>query len=439
LTASLDAIPPLEGPKVGAPRSDLRPVVASGAARAVVLPLAAVLNLGETAILVNAVGPGSYGAVLLVGTFFQLLPFADLGVGAAVTRAVAASRFPASDWHVAKVMRRSLRMLVGSSVVLIALALALGASGAWTPILGLKNQIAHADLVATLTLVLFAAQLPLALGQRVLLGAGKNHIAVIATIVQPMAAFLLAVALRIGHAPPGSYVLIFPVALIVTSSVMAVIAQRLTGIRPTFRGPANASVLPVAVPMFLMTVGLPIGLQSDKLVLSHRLPEALSQYALTFQLYAPAWYVLSTAAFALLPVFTHRRAVGLTYRRLWVQATAIFAGLAALGGAAFVVGAPLVTHVITRGRIHPELSLRVAFASLLLVQTTGLVSGMLLNDPRELRFQAFCVLNMMIANLGLSWVLIGPLGVAGPVIASVVSMGVLMVLPAWVAAARTAR
>src|SRR3954470_14451728 len=108
----LDEAPQLDGAKLGSTRSDLRPVVASGLFPALLLPLAAVLNLVETAILVGAVGPGSYGAVLLVGTIFQLLPFADLGVGAAVTRAIAASPYPASDWHVAKVMRRSRRVLV---------------------------------------------------------------------------------------------------------------------------------------------------------------------------------------------------------------------------------------------------------------------------------------------------------------------------------------
>lgn len=428
------------GAEVGraAEPSDLRPVVASGVLRALVLPLAAVLNLVETAVLVGGVGPGSYGAVVLVGTVFQLLPFADLGVGAAMTRAIAAAPDPRTDPYVASVFRRCVRLLCVSAAVLALVAVALGGSGLWPRLLGLHGEVSSPGLVATLTIVLFAASLPFGLGQRILTGAGKNHVLVAASVVQPVVALLVAVAVRLASGPSGAYVLVFPGALLVTMIVMTVLAIRLTGIAPSLAGPADARVLPVALPMFLLTVGLPIGLQSDKIVLGHRVPESLSEYALAFQLYAPLWAVLSTAAFALLPVFTRRRSLGLPHRALWLRATGGFAVLAALAGGALVLLGPLVVRLQTDGRVPVGLDLRLALAALLVLQITGLVSGMLLNSPDELRFQAACVLNMMVANVGLSWLLAGSLGVAGPVIASAVSIGLLMTVPAAVAAWRTA-
>src|SRR4051812_13970215 len=252
-------------------------MLASGGIRAALLPVFAVLGLVETGVLIAAVGPTSFGAVLLVGTLFQLLPFADLGVGGAGTRAIAASRAPGTDEHVAKVIRRSRRVLCVSALVVIAVAASLGFAGAWGPILGLDGQVAHPDLTATATLVLFAAALPLSLGQRMLLGAGKNHVAVAAAIVQPVSALVLALALYAASAPADAYVLLFPVSNLVSVLLNRALARRLVGTRTSLRGPSDVRVLPIALPMFLMSVGFPISLQSDKIIISHQLdPQALT-------------------------------------------------------------------------------------------------------------------------------------------------------------------
>jgi O-antigen/teichoic acid export membrane protein len=282
--------------------------------------------------------------------------------------------------------------------------------------------------------VLFATALPLTLGQRILLGAGKNHVAVAASIVQPVAALTLALALYAASAPADAYVLTFAIANLVSVLTMSALARRLVGIRTSLRGAADVRVLPIALPMFLITVGIPLSLQSDKIVISHQLdPTALAEYALAFQLYAPGYTVLSTAALALLPVFVRRRAHGLAFRRLWLQVTVAFAGIAVVGGVVYVVATPLVAGLVADERISLPAGLRWAFAGLLIVQISGFVSSTLLNRPREMARQATAVLNMTVANLGLSWVLAERIGVAGPVVASAITMGLLLVLPQIVA------
>ncbi len=402
--------------------------------RAALLPVFAVLGLVETGVLISAVGPASFGAVLLIGTLFQLLPFADLGVGGAVTRAVAASRSPATDEHVAKVIRRSRRVLLASAVVVAVVSALLGLAGAWGPILGLDGQVAHPDLTATATLVLFAAALPLGLGQRMLLGAGKNHVAVAATVVQPASALMLALGLYAVSAPADAYVLLFPVANLISVCLMSVLAWRLVGIRTSLRGPSDVRVLPIALPMFLISVGFPISLQSDKIVISHQLnPQALAEYALATQLYAPGFTVLSTAAMALLPIFVHRRAHGLAFRSLWLRVATGFAAVAAVGGLVYVVATPLVAGIVSDEKIRLSPGLRWAFGALLIVQISGFVTSTLLNRPEEMSRQATAVLNMSVANVGLSWVLAERVGVAGPVVASAITLGLLLVLPQVVA------
>ncbi len=426
--------------------AELRPVIASGLIRAVLIPVSAVLALGTAKVLFGAVGANAYGPVVFVGTLFQLLPFADLGVGAAVTRAVAAADDPARSAHVAAVLRRSLRVLTISAGVLVVAAFVLGLFGAWESLLGLDSRLPHANIAATATIVVFALQLPLAVGQRTLLGAGKNHVAIAIGIVQPATAFTLAVVLRLAGVSEAAFVLIYPCAVLTSSVVTTLVARRLTGLRlspvaawrPAPPNGVPARVLAIALPMFLMTVGLPIGLQCDKVIISHRLPSrVLSEYALCSQLYVPGWLVLSAAAFALLPIFTRRRAHGVPHRRLFAAVGAGFTALSVLVAVGFVLVSPLIADVLSDGHVRLGLGLRLAFAALLVVQTAGLVSSMVLNRPEEMRFQAGCVLLMMPVNVGLSWWLAGAVGVAGPVIASAASVGVLMTLPAAIRAARS--
>jgi O-antigen/teichoic acid export membrane protein len=426
---------------------DLRPVVASGAVRALLLPLSAAVTLGTSTLLVDAVGATAYGAVVFIGTLFQLLPFADLGVGGAVTRAVAASDDPRHDLFVLAVVRRSLRILLLSGGVLSAIAIVIGLAGVWGPILGLDGQVSHANVVATATIVIFALGLPFALGQRVLLGYGKNHLAVATGVVQPIVALLLTVALWASKAPAAAFVLVFPVGLVAGSTATSLLARRLTGLRlsllaalrpPPIGDHPPARVMDIAVPLFLLSVGLPLGLQSDQIVISHRLPPgALSEYALCSQLYLPGWAVLSTSAFALLPVFTRRRARGIPHRQLFWRLSGVFAAVSGAIGAAFVLLAPFVAHLISSGSVPLGLDLRLGFASLLIVQTLGLVSGMVLNRPEEMRIQAACVMVMMVSNLALSWWLAAAVGVAGPVIASAVTVGICMTLVSGIRAARS--
>ena len=439
-----------EGVQVGRlkPASDLRPMIASGGVRALLLPVSAVLTLGTSSILVRSVGATAYGAVIFIGTLFQLLPFADLGVAAAVTRAVAASDDPAHDPYVAAVLRRCLRVMsMGAAIALIALII--GSFGAWGPLLGLDGQVKHANAAATATIASFGLALPLALGQRVLPGSGKNHLSIAAGIVQPTTALVLSAILWGAGAPAGAFVLIYPIGLVVSSTTTTLLAGRLTGLHisplaaiaslpPGAPAHPQAQIMNIAVPMFVLSIGLPIGLQCDKFVISHRRPpRALSEYALCSQLYVPSWLVLTAAASALLPVFTRRRARGLPHLQLWSRLTVAFAASSLVLGLVFTLAAPFVARLIASGRVHIGLDLRMAFGALLVVQTTGLVSAMVLNRPNEMRVQAYFVVAMMISNVVLSWVLAGRVGVAGPVIASAVTVGLLMTIPSGIRAARS--
>jgi len=105
-------------------------------------------------------------------------------------------------------------------------------------------------------------------------------------------------------------------------------------------------------------------------------------------------------------------------------------------GGSLVVALPVIVDVLSRGTVVAPSLLAAAFAGLIVVQAAHLPSAMLLTSPPLLRFQAACVVTMLAINVPLSWVLAGAIGAAGPVIGSVVAIGLAQLLPGLLKARR---
>ena len=143
--------------------------------RAATLPVTTLAGLLAARVTVSTLGVHGYALFALVVGLAALNPVGDLGVGAAVTDAVARRQELGAD-GVQRVLRTSLRVLMLASLVLTLTAWAMAALGSWAPLLGVPPSREVEVAVAT-SLTLFAAGLPLGLGNRVLLGAERNDIA----------------------------------------------------------------------------------------------------------------------------------------------------------------------------------------------------------------------------------------------------------------------
>jgi hypothetical protein len=102
----------------------------------------------------------------------------------------------------------------------------------------------------------------------------------------------------------------------------------------------------------------------------------------------------------------------------------------------FLLLAGPIIEWMSNGTATPELPLLASFAALLVVQSLHVGSGILLITPAQLRFQAVCVVALVLANLPLSWVLAPVLGPTGPVLASVVTVAACQLVPGVIAAHR---
>ena len=144
---------------------------ASAGARVATLPLTAIASALTTYLIVGYAGAEMFGYVNLIATLFLLLPFADLGLGAAIVNKVASASSIHDDEGARALTRAAFLTLVMAAAGLIAIVGVAAAGGLLAQFVGLGDVEASAVNAAILVAIApFAIALPFGVGQRVLLG-----------------------------------------------------------------------------------------------------------------------------------------------------------------------------------------------------------------------------------------------------------------------------
>jgi O-antigen/teichoic acid export membrane protein len=420
------------------------PVVRGWTARFLTLPLTAVASFGATAVAVNAVGATAYGYVALIATITALLPFADLGLGSTVQTASAVAADPATDPEFDGHLLSAIRLLFLSAAVLIIGSTAAGLWGVWRPALHVPARAGiDPNVVAPLVVAAFAIALPFSIGQRILLGRSRTELAVGLSASASLFALLSASGLALVNAPVSAYAVVPSLSIFVAAVLGAITAAHVTRVRlgalalraVRVRAFPGRGVVGAALPMLVVMVGLPIALQSDRIVLAHRASaSALAQYALAAQVYATVWGVVYSGGVALWAKFARERSSGVDVSASWRRAFEWFAAAGLFFAVPTGFALPWIVRLVSGGSVQAPASLSWAFAGLLAIHTAHLPSAMLLTTRTMLWFQACCVVLMLGINLPLSWVLARPMGAAGPVLASVVAVASAQLGTGWVVA-----
>ncbi|HEY8524538.1 MAG TPA: oligosaccharide flippase family protein [Acidimicrobiales bacterium] len=424
-----------------APPSAWRSVARSAGVRVLVLPVSAVLGVVNTRLIVENYGRDAfaqYGLLVALGT---LLPFADLGMSAAIMNAIGASERPSRDDHVRRVLVTSIRVLVCSAAVIVAVSALISAAGLWPELMGEGLLPGSGPVAAALCLAIIGITLPAAIGQRVLSGLGRNHVTIAIQGLQTpvvMVVLLVLVALEAGD---GTYLAVVPYTVTFVISVAAtVVAARLVrpqigrALRgaPRLRTVRGAKVFDVAVPMLVQMIALPVAMQSDRLVLSHVAGSAdLARYNLAAQMYLPVWQVVSAAGVALWPIFARARARGEPGAQSPMTLAAGFGAAGAAACVAISLGSGWLANLASSGEIEIPVSVLVAFSVFMVCQAAKYPLGMFMTDAAGLRYQAVMILIMLPVNLGLSIVLTAWWGTVGPVIGSAVGVLLFQVVANW--------
>lgn len=432
---------PAEGGTTGSDRGDSatpsawRSVVRSAGTRVLVLPLSAVLGILITRVIVGSYGKDAFAQYGLLVAIGALLPFADLGMSAAIMNAVGGSADPSRDLHVRRVLITSIRVLVCSGTAIVGASVLISAFGLWPWLLGDGLMPGSGPIAAGLCLALIGITLPVAFGQRVLTGLHKNHVMIALNALQsPIVFGVLVVAAVTGMSWGGTLAPVVAYAATLFLSGLAVVfaarwirPQIGAALRavPRVRRERGTKVSDVAWPMLIQAVALPVAMQSDRLVLSHVAgPSDLATYNLSAQMFLPVWQVITSAGAALWPIFARARARRASHESSPVPIAMGFAGAA--GAACIVIGvaSPWLARLASGGQITVPLSMVVSFTVYLVCQGVQYPLGTFLTDAEGLRYQAALIVMMVPCNLALSIVLASRFGAPGPVIGSAVSAAV---------------
>lgn len=412
---------------------DLRVSSLAAIAKLLALPVGAVASLVAARLVVRTLGAEGFAVYALIVGLAALLPFSDLGVGAAVMDATA-RRDETGLESVERVLVTSWRVLCAGAVGLAGASWAAAGFGGWGFMLG-TGRSASVEVAAAVATSLYAVGLPLSIGPRLLTGAGRNHHVTLiqtASIVASLGLLALAAVLR---APLWGFAAAPFVATLAGNAVSLALGARSAGVRcgEIFRRALRLSergmdVRPIAGPMVAITVFLAVAYQTDRIVLSHvsSLGEVAS-YSVGFQLFSPLMGLIGAAGVSLWPVYARRRlGVG---RQALVQAEVAFGVLGALLAIALVVVGPFLARFVGEDDVHVDIWLLVAFAGLLFIQAVSYPMAMLLTDPGGLRFQARLHIAMVLINLPASILLARLIGAVGPVVATILSIAIALFVP----------
>jgi O-antigen/teichoic acid export membrane protein len=415
--------------KSGASRS----VLQSAIARAASFIPAALATLGTSRLIIEHYGIPALDSFALVTSLILLIPLQDLGMGAAVTSAFA-ERGPRDDHSVAVVLT-AMRVLSVSSLALAIASAIVAALDAWPTLLG---SASGPNAYVGAAVCIYALTFLPGLGQRMLLGIERNHmVVVIQTLWNPLMLAGVAVLAITGVGPawivlvPSTAglavtVLTFWYAVHVTDFPLRAVLTRIP-FRARYKG---GSVWAISGPMVVLTLCVPVILQSDRIVLSHvSTKQVLANYTITMQIFAPVSALIAASALPLWPMWIKARARGERGPSV-VRVVALFCGAAGVLCALLVLIANPLAHVIGGARIHVGIALPVAAALAITMQAAALPVGMALRDPPGLRFVAVCTAVALPVNIGLAVGLAEVWGGPGPLVATFLVTLFVQTLPA---------
>ena len=408
-------------------------------AKVVVMGVSGVFGLVNTSLIIRHFGADAFAQYNLLATFPTLMPFTDLGIGAVILNTVASSTDPSRDSAVRRTITTAVRVLLGSALVISTVGIVIMLLGGWPWLLGDKLMEGGGPTV-TVCLIIYAAALPLSVGQRVIIGLGRSATQVISQgVVSPaMSCFLLlAIVTGLGR---GNAVSIYSyIANALVSVICIVVAWRAT--RPLFRealkdvphlrSVRGVRIVNTAGPQLLQSLAIPIAFQTDQLLLSHLgQSQALAEYGLANRLFNMLTQTVMAAGVAMWPMFARARAD----KRIEspFKPAIVFSGGGFLLALALVAITPWAARVMSGGEVVLPAVLVWAFAAYVAVEAGKQPLGMYMTDPRGLQFQVIPVLILVPMNLAISWALIGPFDAAGPILGSVISVILCQILPyAW--------
>lgn len=426
--------------------------------RIAVLPISAICALTTAGLTVHYAGVLAFGFITLVAQLQLALPFADLGMGAAVARAVARADGSAKSLEEVRILIRRTALLLTVVGLLGALASALsGVYGFWSRVFDVPAALApQIDLVMSLVLVIFFLSLPLGIAERVLVGRDRADVLVVLGLLPSVGNLLVVLVLGQLGISVAWLALGLPLSTLgflgvcgylaflhprigirgIAAAAVPLSAERGDRRRRAAEGTSIKLILLGGLPVLLATAGMVLSEQHGRIVLASAATALdLSEYAIALQLYMPIYSVLYMAATVLWPRFAVDPGPD-----LWRHANLMLTGLGGAAALGYVVFARPVADLVTGGSLVPSWGVVLGLGAALVAQSAHLTQTNLFTDRRGFWLQAAMslVLLLVVVPGTLLGIQLG-LGPAAPGVSMAIGVTLAQVIPGLLLASRLVR
>jgi O-antigen/teichoic acid export membrane protein len=394
----------------------MRSIITITLTRLMTMVPTAIATVLSTRLVLGRFDAETFNAFTVVFAVMMMIPLSDLGVGAALTTAVAENGV-----HHPRTQQTALtaaRILATSGIVLAVGALLFSGFGLWPGILG------HGTLATNaygLTLVLYAMSFVPGLAQSALLGINRADLTILvqASLAPAMAAGVGVCAML--DAPAWSVVLAPGIAILAVSLLNAYVGSTVSGLRLLPLVPRlldrkrfpGTKISAMAGPALIVSLTTPITLQGQRFVMSHiNTAEDVAKFSVSIQVFMPLFFLIPAAASPLWPLFARQRVSGVKTVSLSKILLLFALGTTLAAGATLALADPIASFV-TGGEVNLGLAMPALVAAGTVLLSVSMPVSMAMMYPAGLKRIAQLALIATPLNLIGSIVAaehIGPLG-----------------------------
>ncbi|MFJ6004031.1 hypothetical protein [Arthrobacter sp. NPDC092385] len=391
------------------------------------------------AVLSEDGSPQSFAAYALIASVINLLPFADLGLGASVVNMT-------SDYRAGKLsqssyksgLRKAAGILALISIVLITLFSALRTSNILDIALGSVAMAPWAVEGFLLSAVLVVLAIPFGLGARVLQGFGQMGVVAKVALVGPVLQASFFVPILIFGAPSEVIFVAPAVAFFVVAVWQSAVARR--AIRSTAGSSAPAlgvqshrvRLMATAAPYLLISVALALSYQSHRILLANVGPVGdVAQYAAAAQFVGPLVALVSLVGQNLWSTYRSETAPGSVMGATFHTHVLGFGGIGVSFAIGFAVLAPMVVRLVSGDVLDIPAGLVLSAVLYIVVSAAHQPSAMYLTNSSGLWMQAVMTLLVAAATVTFILSLSDRLGPASPYAGLAFSMLFFQVIPSY--------
>lgn len=401
--------------------------------------IAVTTSLISIPLTLDYLGTERFGIWMTISSIAAMLAFADFGIGNGLLSAISEASGKDDRKAMRSLIASAYFALSGVALSIFMLFLVLYNAVDWPSLLNVKSDgVAQETKLALVTFVgCFVFGIPLSIVQRVQLGLQKGFINYIWQSVGSLAALLAVLtAIRTESSLSGLVLALIGTPLVIAAAntvVFFTVYER--DLKPKLRYVSESAIrrlINTGLLFLILQVAVAIAYSSDNIILARLLgPEAVTQYAVPAKMFSVVTMLLSMALLPLWPAYGEALARG---DSVWINKTLVrslkiamtVSGLVAFG--LFLIGPDLLKNWVG-SQIVPSRLLLLGLAVWAVMDAVGNALAMYLNGLHVVRLQVVVASIFALGNLGLKVILVREMGGAGVIWATVISYGVLVLVP----------